>query len=73
MEISDCIFISSCAPPGGGRNPVTPRLFRHFNLIWAPDLSYKSMDIIFTSILKGFLSLSKGLERFAPIIVKSSL
>jgi len=36
MEVSDCVFISSCAPPGGGRNPVTPRLFRHFNMVWAP-------------------------------------
>ncbi len=61
MEVSDCVFIACCAPPGGGRNKVTPRLFRHFNMVWAPDLSVKSMDIIFTSILKGFLSLSKGL------------
>lgn len=42
-------------------------------MIWAPDLSVRSMDIIFTSILKGFLSYSKGLEKFAPSIVKSSL
>lgn len=73
MEVSDCVFIACCAPPGGGRNKVSPRLFRHFNMVWAPDLSVKSMDIIFTSILKGFLSLSKGLEKFAPSIVKSSL
>ena len=73
MEVSDVVFISSCAPPGGGRNPVSPRLFRHFNMLWAPDLSYRSMDVIFTSILKGFLSRSKGLEKFAPSIVKSSL
>jgi dynein heavy chain len=73
MEVSDCVFIACCAPTGGGRNKVTPRLFRHFNMVWAPDLSVKSMDIIFTSILKGFLSLSKGLEKFAPSIVKSSL
>ena len=32
-------FIAGCAPPGGGRNAVTPRLFRHFNMIWVPDLS----------------------------------
>jgi dynein heavy chain len=30
MEVSDVVFIASCAPPGGGRNPVSPRLFRHF-------------------------------------------
>ena len=73
MEVSDCVFIACCAPPGGGRNKVTPRLFRHFNMIWSPDLSVKSMDTIFTSILKGFLSRSKGLQKFAPSIVKSSL
>ena len=73
LEVSDCVFISSCAPPGGGRNKVTPRLFRHFNMIWSPDLSVKSMDTIFTSILKGFLSRTKGLQKFAPSIVKSSL
>lgn len=36
MEVSDVVFIASCAPPGGGRNPVSPRLFRHFNMVWAP-------------------------------------
>ena len=60
MEVSDVVFIASCAPPGGGRNPVTPRLFRHFNMVWAPELSYRSMDVIFTSILKGFLLTTKG-------------
>lgn len=61
MEVSDCVFVAACAPPGGGRNQVSPRLFRHFNMIWAPDLSTKSMETIFTSILRGFLSFAKGL------------
>ena len=37
--VKDTKFITACAPPGGGRNEVTPRLFRHFNMIWVPDLS----------------------------------
>jgi dynein heavy chain len=73
MEVSDCVFVAACAPPGGGRNAVSPRLFRHFNMVWTPDLSIRSMETIFTSILKGFLSYTKGLEKFAPSIVKSSV
>lgn len=37
--MKDLVFVSACASPGGGRNPVSPRLFRHFNMIWAPDLT----------------------------------
>ena len=50
MYVKDCYFAAACAPPSGGSNkfikyiyfkgnPVTPRLFRHFNMIWVPDLS----------------------------------
>lgn len=39
MNIKDCNFVAACGPPDGGRNPVTPRLFRHFNMLWAPELS----------------------------------
>lgn len=75
MNIKDCIFISACATPGGGRNIVTPRLFRHFNMLWVPDLSQRSMETIFISILKGFLSESpyKGNDKFAPAIVKTTV
>jgi len=48
MNVKECQFITACAPPGGGRNPVTPRLFRHFNMCWCPDLSQRSMETIFT-------------------------
>ncbi|CAK85038.1 unnamed protein product (macronuclear) [Paramecium tetraurelia] len=74
MYVKDCQFITACAPPGGGRNPVTPRLFRHFNQTWCPDLSQRSMEVIFTAILKGFLmEQNKGLDKFASYIVKSSV
>jgi dynein heavy chain len=75
MNIKDLLFINCCAPPGGGRNSVTPRLFRHFNMLWNPELSSRSMELIFNSILKGFLLESpvKGLDKFASSIVKSSI
>lgn len=75
INVKDCLFLTSCAPPGGGRNAVTPRLFRHFNMLWMPDVSNRSMETIFNSILKGFLLESgiQGLEKYAFSIVKSSI
>ena len=74
-HIAETYFACACAPPSGGRNEVTPRLFRHFNMIWFPDLSIKSMELIFSSILKGFLELntSSSLEIFAESIVRASV
>ena len=74
MYVKDVQFITACAPPGGGRNPVSARLMRHFNMVWCPDLSQRSMETIFTAILKGFLvDQNKGLDKFASYIVKSSV
>ena len=56
-KIKDVIFMSACAPPSGGRNKVTQRLFRHFNMIWMTELSVDSMKQIFKSIIDGFLEL----------------
>ncbi|CAE7749350.1 DNAH6 [Symbiodinium sp. CCMP2592] len=36
-QVADTQFILACGPPGGGRMAVTPRLFRHFNMIWIPE------------------------------------
>lgn len=74
--MKDIVFAAACATPGGGRNHVTPRLFRHFNMFWSPDLSKKSMTDIFTAILKGFLSESPhraNTEKYASPIVKNTI
>ena len=55
--VKDTKFIAACGPPGGGRSAVTPRLFRHFNIVWIPSLSTASMKTIFSAILKGNLEL----------------
>ena len=71
--IKDTIFISACAPPSGGRNPVTPRLFRHFNMIWMTDLSIASMQSIFKTIVASWLSNGKNLEKETDILIDSAL
>jgi hypothetical protein len=32
-HVQDIICVAACAPPGGGRNDVSPRLLRHFSMI----------------------------------------
>jgi len=74
-QVKDTNYVCACAPPGGGRNAVTPRLFRHFNMVWVPELSEGSMKVIFTSILKGFLDQNEqaGLSFLAENVIKAAV
>ena len=71
--IKDTIIMAACAPPSGGRNPVTPRLFRHFNMIWMTELSKDSMQLIFKTIVQSWLSNTKNLEKESDILIESAL
>ncbi|KAI9363382.1 dynein heavy chain and region D6 of dynein motor-domain-containing protein [Zopfochytrium polystomum] len=53
--VQDIELVACCAPPGGGRNNVTPRFIRHFNLLSIPVPSEISLAKIFRSIMDGFL------------------
>ena len=55
-EIHDVVICAACAPPGGGRNPVTPRLVRHFSMFSLPSPSEHSLKMIFEAIVQGFLN-----------------
>ncbi|XP_056004113.1 dynein axonemal heavy chain 6-like isoform X1 [Ostrea edulis] len=53
-EIQDVTLSAACAPPGGGRNPVSPRFFRHFAMLSIPPPSEHSLKHMFMQILAGF-------------------
>ncbi|XP_037937177.1 dynein heavy chain 6, axonemal [Teleopsis dalmanni] len=55
-EILDVVLGCACAPPGGGRNPLTPRFVRHFALFSLPKPLDETLTTIFSGILGGFLS-----------------
>ncbi|KAJ1518310.1 Dynein heavy chain 6, axonemal [Coelomomyces lativittatus] len=72
--IEDISILSACAPPGGGRSVVTPRLLRHFNILNVSMPSDASLSRIFKSILDGFLKpFATEIKSVAEAIVKSSI
>ncbi len=59
-NVQDVVVCSAAAPPGGGRNEVSPRLLRHFHMVWLTNLTTKSMHTIFTSIVRGYMNIKLG-------------
>jgi dynein heavy chain len=57
-SVVDLTFIGAMGPPGGGRNPVTGRYMRHFNIIAFTEFDDGSMVRIFQTILDWWLDRS---------------
>ncbi|XP_066123630.1 dynein axonemal heavy chain 6 [Saccopteryx bilineata] len=73
-DIQDVTIVSACAPPGGGRNPVTPRFIRHFSMLCLPMPSEHSLKQIFQAILNGFLNdFTPAVKQTASSIVEASV
>ena len=55
-NLVDVNFACAMGPPGGGRNPVTHRLLRHFNFLTFTEMEDPSKRKIFTTILESWIS-----------------
>jgi dynein heavy chain len=53
--LQDIQLVSAMGPPGGGRNPVTPRFIRHFNLISVNSFNDETMTRIFSTLISTYL------------------
>ena len=72
--IVDLVFVASMGPPGGGKQDITPRFLRQFNMIGYVDMSKHSTSLIFSSILNPFLDLfDGGLVSMTQDIVDASI
>ena len=73
-KLIDLTLVASMGPPGGGRQDISSRFLRHFNIIGYVEMSDASKTIIFGSILKSFLTpFDSGLITMTDVIVKSSI
>ncbi len=73
-DVEDTTLCAACAPPGGGRQEITPRFVRHFTMLCVPPPSDAATKTILMSIFNGFLAdFPKDMATIAGPIVNCSV
>ncbi len=62
--------MASMLPPGAGRNTVTLRYLRHFNLLYAEPFEEGSLKTIFSNILQWYIDLQNNGSPPLPSSIK---
>jgi hypothetical protein len=73
-QIIDITFVGSMGPPGGGKQIITPRFIRHFNVVGYVEMSDASKAMIFGTILGNFLNaFDSSMQRLREPIVNATI
>ncbi len=73
-DVEDTTLVAACAPPGGGRQEITPRFVRHFTMLCVPPPSDIATKTILSAIFTGFLTdFPRELSSAATPIVAASV
>jgi len=74
-QIIDISMVAAMGPPGGGRNPVTARMLRHYNIINYTVTNDSSMMTIFGTILTNFVKdgFDSNVSTLAESIVQATI
>ena len=57
MEIVDTNLIGAMSPPGGGRNTISTRFMRHFNIQGLVEPDMKNLHRIYSSIMNNYANM----------------
>ena len=76
QQIVDSQLICAMAPPGGGRNPMTPRFMRHFSTLCITSFDNMTLDTIFSQIMNWHFQVSSmpsSLSGMSKTLVEATL